>query len=102
MHSVEAQVRARNFAFDRINVLTAWIAMGALALLGVFAVIAGATIPGKADTGQASSTNTDSTGASAPSTSSGTSVFHHHRDNSNGTTISSSSGPPMVVTGGSR
>jgi hypothetical protein len=93
--STEAPVRVRELAIDRLNELTTWIAVGALAALSVFAVIAAETIPGKASSSQ--STTTASTGSST-STSSSSFGHHHHRDSS---TISASSGPPVVVTGGS-
>jgi len=94
MHSVEAKIQARDVATDRLHELTAFIAMGALAALGLFGVIAATTVPGHAASGPSSST-TD--GASS---STGTTTVHRHRDfNSSG--ISSSSGPPLVVSGGS-
>jgi hypothetical protein len=99
MGPLEAKVHARNEATDKLNELTAIIAMGGLAALGLFAVIAAQTIPGKADSG-ASGGNASSTGSSAvASTSTPTqSTRHHHFDSGS---ISSASGPPLVVSGGS-
>jgi len=45
MHSVEAKIQARDVATDRLHELTAFIAMGALAALGLFGVIAATTVP---------------------------------------------------------
>jgi cytochrome oxidase Cu insertion factor (SCO1/SenC/PrrC family) len=96
MNSVHAQITARNVALERLNGLTTWISVGAVAALGLFTVIAAATVPGK----PASSPNpptADST-AGAP-TSAGTAVVRHHHQDS--TTITASSGAPVVVSGGS-
>ena len=96
MHSVEAKIQARAVVTDQLHELTTLIAVGALAALGLFGVIAAATIPGHAASG--AGTN-PSDGASA-TTGTTTTTVHHHRDfNSGG--ISSSSGPPLVVSGGS-
>ena len=98
MGSVQARIRARSVGLERLNAITTWIAVAALTAVGVFAVIAAATIPGKAAASQAGAA-TQTTSASA-STSTGISLNRHdHRSYS---PISSSSGPPVVVTGGSR
>jgi cytoskeletal protein RodZ len=97
VNSTEASVRARDLAVDRLNELTALIAVGAVAALGVFAFIAAATIPGKTATNQSPSTPTATTGSS---TSTNTSSFLHHRHRDSGS-VSVSSGTPVAVTGGS-
>ncbi len=95
MHSIEAKIRARAAATDWLHELTAIIAMAAFAALGLFAVIAAATIPGHAATGSTTTTsNTSGDGASSTTT-----TVHHHDWSSGG--ITSSSGPPLVVSGGS-
>jgi len=96
MNSVHAQIRARNVALDRLNGLTTWISVGAVAALGVFTVVAAVTVPGK----PASSPGPPTADATAsPPTSAGTAVVRHHHQDS--TTITASSGAPVVVTGGS-
>jgi hypothetical protein len=97
MHSVEAKIQARAIANDRLHEVTALIAMGALAALGLFGVIAAATIPGHAAAGP-SADSANGTTAGAPA-STGATTVRHHDWNSGG--ISSSSGPPLVVSGGS-
>ena len=95
--STDARITARDVGIGRLNELTTWIAVGAVAAVGIFAITAAETIPGKASSTQSPSTPSSSTGTS---TSTGTSFFgRHHRDSG---TISSSSGPGIVVTGGSR
>jgi hypothetical protein len=97
MDSVQARVRARSVGLDRLNTVTTWIGVCAFAAVGVFAVIAGATIPGKAASNQAAPASATS---ASTRTSTGVSFTHHDRHSYN--PISSSSGPPVVVTGGSR
>ncbi|HET9781777.1 MAG TPA: hypothetical protein VFR33_08360 [Candidatus Dormibacteraeota bacterium] len=99
MDSLDARITARTVGIDRLNRVTTWVGLAAMAAVGVFAVIAAATIPGKASSTQGTGTASAST---STSTSTNTPVTHHHHDFSNGTTISASSGPPMVVSGGSR
>lgn len=95
--STEARITARDIGIGRLNELTTWIAVGAVAAVGIFAITAAETIPGKASPTQSPSTPGTQTGTS---TSTGTSLFgHDHRDSE---TIASSSGPAIVVTGGSR
>ena len=97
MHSVEAKIQARAVATDWLHELTVLIAMGALAALGLFGVIAAATIPGHAASSPGA--NGSNGPAADASSSTGTTTVHHHDWNSSG--ISSSSGPPLVVSGGS-
>lgn len=85
-------------AVGRLNELTTWIAVGALAAVGVFAVIAAETVPGKASSSQGAA-NTSTSSATASTSTSTAFPRHHHLDSG---TVSASSGPPMVVTGGSR
>ncbi len=97
MDSTEARITARDVGMGRLSELTTWVAVGAVAALGIFAITAAETIPGKASSTQSPSASNSSTGTS---TSAGTSFFgRHHRDSGS---ISSSSGPGIVVTGGSR
>ena len=96
MDSADARIGARDLALGRLNEITTWVAVGAVAAVGVFAVTAAQTIPGKA----ASSQNPSSTSSTGVSASAGTSFFGRHHDDSG--TISASSGPGIVVTGGSR
>jgi hypothetical protein len=97
MDSVQARIRARSVGLDRLNTVTTWIGVGAFTAVGVFAIIAAATIPGKAASSQTAATSA----TTAPTrTSTGISFTHHDRHSYN--PISSSSGPPVVVTGGSR
>ena|SRR5438270_6640598 len=98
MHSVEAKIQARAAATDRLHELTTIIAMGAVAALGLFGVIAAATIPGHAASGAGASTSNGA--AAGASSSTGTTSVHDHHDFDSGG-ISSSSGPPLVVSGGS-
>ncbi len=95
--SREARITARDAGIGRLNELTTWIAVGAVAAVGIFAITAAETIPGKASSTQGPSTSGAQTGTS---TSTGTSFFDRHHGDS--ATISSSSGPGLVVTGGSR
>lgn len=99
MDSVARKIRSRDLAMDRLNELTAMIAVGALAALGLFGVIAATTVPGKAST-SAGQDPTAGVSAGTSTSGSGTSFSHHHRQDSGGT-ISASSGPPIVVSGGS-
>lgn len=98
MHSVQAQISAREVAIGRLNDVTTWIAVAAVAALGVFGVIAAQTIPGHASADGSSSTSTDSAGPPASTSTSSSFGQHHDRDSP---TVSGSSGPPLVVTGGS-
>lgn len=97
MDSTEARISARDVGIGRLNDLTAWIAVGAVAAVGIFAVTAAETIPGKASSSQNPAAPTSSTGTSTST--GGSFLGRHHRDSG---TISSSSGPGIVVTGGSR
>lgn len=94
MGHIEAKIRARAEATDKLNELTVLIAMGAVAAVGVFAVVAAQTVPGHAASSATASTSTD-----PGSNASGTTSVHQHDFNSG--SISSSSGPPLVVSGGS-
>ena len=101
MDHTQARVRARDVAFDRLNELTTWIAAASMAAVGVFAVIAAETIPGKASPSFSSNPSTASAAVPSPSSQP---VLRHHRDAnnpSNPSGVSSSAGPPMVATGAS-
>lgn len=99
MHPIESQIAARTVAIDRLNGLTTWITLCALAALAVFTVIAAATIPGKADSGQTAGTNGSAAAADSSTLPTNTSFNRHHHQDSGG--ITSSSGAPVAVTGGS-
>lgn len=97
MDSVQARIRARSVGLERLNTVTTWIGVAAFAAVGVFAVIAAATIPGKA-----AANETEARSATSANTPSSTGISLTHRDHHSYSPISSSSGPPVVVTGGSR
>ena len=99
MNSREARIRAREVAIGLLDDLTAWIAAGSVVGLGVFSVIAAATIPGKAYTSQTASASSSTSTSSSTSNGTSSSLFPRHHRDSNG--ISSSSSPPMVATGAS-
>lgn len=96
MDSIPERISQREQGIDRLNKVTAWVVMTAATAVGVFAVIAAETVPGKASSGQAAGTDTPAA-PSSPSSSTATSFRHHH----DSAPVSSSSGPPMVVSGGS-
>ncbi|HET7339793.1 MAG TPA: hypothetical protein VFK22_09605 [Candidatus Dormibacteraeota bacterium] len=91
---MQARIRARSVGLERLNTVTTWIGVAAFAAVGVFAVIAAATIPSKA-----AANDTATTSANTPSS---TGISFTHPDHHSYSPISSSSGPPVVVTGGSR
>ena len=84
---------ARDDAMETLNSLTTWVAIGAIASVGVLAVVSASTIPG-------TSTSSQSTGSSssATSSSSSSSIFAPFQT-SGGVNPSSSTG--IVVSGGS-
>ena len=90
--STGARIQAREAAIDRLTQLTTWVAVAALCAVGIFAVIAADTIPGKAS-------SSSQTSATPPAPKANPLFPRHHRDSS---PISAASGPPVVVTGGSR
>lgn len=100
MDSLEARITARAVGIDRLNRYTVWIGVVAMGAVAAFAVIAAATIPGKAES---SIQRAGSSASANASTSTGDPVtYHHHDDFGNSSSISASSGPPIAVSGGSR
>jgi cytoskeletal protein RodZ len=100
-----ALVQHRDRGLARLNDLTVAIAIGAAGLLGTFAILAAATIPGKSDSTALAATGTDGTGANSGSTSStngsttGQAPLQRPDDN---TFTQGGSTTPIVVSGGSR
>lgn len=96
MGDTQDRIEARQAGIGRLNALTAWIGMGALAAAAALAAVAGATIPGKAtqDPGGAGAVSSGPQPTPAPGD---VSLRHHPRSSD----VSASPGPGMVVTGGS-
>ena len=96
MDDTRERIEARQAGIGRLNTLTAWIGVGALAAAAALAAVAGATIPGKATQDPGGTGGVSS--APQPSPRPADVSLRHHRRSSD---VSSSPGPGMVVTGGS-
>lgn len=95
-------VYRRDRALMLMNDLTVAVAIAATGLLGMFAIIAAATIPGH--TGGAALAATGSSPTQTNNSSSGTSSgwFPNFQQPDNGSVSQGGSTTPIVVTGGSR
>src|SRR5579859_3030974 len=92
-HARTARVMARDDAMQTLNRLTTGVAIGAIAGVGVLAVVSASTIPGTSSASQ--STNSSSLAAS---TSSSSSIYSPFQPSSG---VGSTSGTGIVVSGGS-
>jgi len=91
----KARVIARDDAMQTLNRLTTGVAVGAIAGVGVLAVVSAATIPGTSTASQITSSSSSSTDTS---TSSSSSIYSPFQPSSG---VGSSSGTGIVVSGGS-
>jgi hypothetical protein len=86
--SIDPRIRARDGATRRLNRLTAGVALGALASMGIVSGVSAYTLPGvAADTGATASTSTPTASTPTGLQSSGS--------------VGSSSGTGVAVSGGS-
>ena len=93
-NTTDKRIQARDSATRMLNRLTAGLAFGAVAGVGILGAVSAYTIPGTTST---SSGATASTGTSSGTTSAGTSSGLH----ASPTPVSSSSGSGVAVSGGS-
>ena len=89
---------ARDRAYARLRQLTVGIGVAATALVGVFAVLAASSNPGRSDAAAASTTSGDSSSQPAPGAVASPDQLQRPHHGSFGP----ASGPPAVVSGGSR
>lgn len=97
----------RELGLQRLRDLTVGTAVAATVGVGVFAVIAATTNPGRSDVAAANSNAAAAAGSSATDDSTGGSREERHHDDDgfgglNSGTLNSGSAPPVAVTGGSR
>jgi hypothetical protein len=94
----------RDLSLQRLRDLTYAIAAGAAGLLGLFSIVAAATVPGQTDGGATATTATNSNqaGFSQPAGGVTTTGGGEFQRPAQGAVSQAGSGPPNVVSGGSR